>query len=137
MRRQFPKEMKVLAEVHQFVEEFLKDVNAGGKAAYSLNLAIEEILTNMIKYHPESRQDVEIGLATQDEYIVADLTDFGVDSFDITTSKEVDIEAPEEQRLPGGLGLHLIKQMTDDLAYKFEDGNSTVTIKIAIRGENV
>jgi anti-sigma regulatory factor (Ser/Thr protein kinase) len=91
----------------------------------------------MIKYHPESRQDVEIGLQTEGEYIVADLIDFGVDSFDITTSKEVDIDATADQRIPGGLGLHLIKQMTDDLGYKFEDGNSTVIIKIAIRGEDV
>jgi len=137
MRRKFPKETKVLSEVHQFVEEFLGTIEAGDKAGYTLNLALEEILTNMIKYHPESREEVEIGLGTEDEYIVANLTDFGVDSFDITTSKEVDIDAPAESRVPGGLGLHLIKQMTDDLGYRFENGNSTVTIKIAIRGEDV
>ena len=39
------------------------------------------------------------------------LTDFGVDRFDPRDAPPVDVDAPLEQRTPGGLGLYLVLKM--------------------------
>ena len=46
--------------------------------------------------------------------------------FDVTQPRNVDIEAPLEERRPGGLGLHLIQTMVDKLEYEYDDGTSRV-----------
>jgi anti-sigma regulatory factor (Ser/Thr protein kinase) len=54
------------------------------------------------------------------------MTDFDVDAFDVTEPTNVDIEASLEERTPGGLGLHLIQTMVDNLEYDWKDRRSTI-----------
>ena len=53
------------------------------------------------------------------------LTDFGVERFDIRAVPDVDVHRDLKDRTPGGLGIHLLKRMVDDIGYEFVDGRST------------
>ena len=49
-----------------------------------------------------------------------------VDEFDVTAERNVDTSMPLDGRVPGGLGLHLVQQMVDNLEYEHHDRQSTV-----------
>jgi hypothetical protein len=56
------------------------------------------------------------------------LTDHDVDFFDVTRTADVDINAPLEERNPGGLGLHLIKKMVEFFEYQYLEESRTSRI---------
>jgi anti-sigma regulatory factor (Ser/Thr protein kinase) len=47
--------------------------------------------------------------------------------FDIRTVPDVDVDRDLRDRTPGGLGIHLLKRMVDDVGYEYGDGRSTTT----------
>jgi anti-sigma regulatory factor (Ser/Thr protein kinase) len=60
------------------------------------------------------------------------LTDFDVDSFDPTKAPAIDVEKPLSEWQPGGLGLHLVRQMADTLQYEYVERRSTITFTKAL-----
>jgi len=85
-----------------------------------VDFVIEELFTNMVKYATGSDAAVRVTLTKVAGGVEVSLTDFGVERFDPTQGPEVDINAPIEQRRPGGLGLHLIRKMVDSIHYDYE-----------------
>jgi anti-sigma regulatory factor (Ser/Thr protein kinase) len=51
-----------------------------------------------------------------------------VDSWDVTRAPEAALDSPVEARRPGGMGLHLVRKVTDDLRYEYRDRSSTITV---------
>jgi sigma-B regulation protein RsbU (phosphoserine phosphatase) len=84
-----------------------------------VDLAVEELFTNMVKYSTMSSAAVRIGLARIDGGVEVTLTDYDVEPFDVTRAPDADIELPIEQRKPGGLGLHLIRRLVDSIEYEY------------------
>jgi anti-sigma regulatory factor (Ser/Thr protein kinase) len=54
--------------------------------------------------------------------------DKNVARFDPKSARKVDITQPIHERTPGGLGLHLITSMLNDVQYTWENGTSTITL---------
>ena len=95
----------------------------------SLNLALEEAVTNVIQYaYPEGSDglvDVEAVLREgQLEFIISD----SGKPFDPTAKPEVDITAGVEERPIGGLGIHLVKHIMDSVSYRREEGKNVLTM---------
>lgn len=132
MEQLFKKELSSLKQIVTFVDNFRNENSISKGAVFKLNLMIEEIFTNMIKYASQSRQDVTIALARKGNDVIISLTDFAVEPFDVTASAKVDINLPLEERTPGGLGLHLVKTLADNVSYEYKDGNSKVTITLRL-----
>jgi anti-sigma regulatory factor (Ser/Thr protein kinase) len=84
-----------------------------------VDLAVEELFTNMVKYSTMSSAAVRIDLAGIDGGVEVTLTDYDVEPFDVTQAPDADIELPIEQRKPGGLGLHLIRRLVDSIEYEY------------------
>lgn len=82
----------------------------------------------MVKHNVKSRCDVQIDLQREENLLKICLTDFDVEPFDITKIKEVDVDQHLEERKVGGLGIHLVKQMMDDIHYEYKDRMSRITL---------
>jgi len=50
--------------------------------------------------------------------------------FDVTRSPDPRVERPFAERRPGGLGLHLVRRLSESVRYEHADGNSTVIVTI-------
>jgi anti-sigma regulatory factor (Ser/Thr protein kinase) len=85
----------------------------------TVDLAVEELFTNMVKYGIGSTAPVRVELDAIAGGVELRLIDDDVEPFDITRSPDVDIHAPIEEREPGGLGLHLIRRMADSIDYEY------------------
>ncbi len=102
----------------------------------TVDLAVEELFTNMVKYALGSKAGVVVGMTAIEGGVEVTLVDRDVEPFDITRSPAVDIHAPIEQRRPGGLGLHLIRQMVDSIEYEYKEAErcSRTTLRLTVTG---
>jgi len=128
MKRRFTKTSGSIADVFAFVDESLAAQNAGPSTAYAVNLAVEELFTNMVKYSPGGKNEVTIGIEKNGDRLVVTLVDEDVEPFDMTSRAEVDTSKRLEERKIGGLGIHLVKQMVDEFHYRYENRSSIITI---------
>ena len=85
----------------------------------SLNLAIEEAVTNVIMYaYPEGTDGiVNLDAAVSEKGVTFTITDTGK-AFDPTAKAEVDISAGVDERPIGGLGIHLVRKIMDSVRYE-------------------
>lgn len=102
----------------------------------TVDLAVEELFTNMVKYATGSEAQVQVGLMAIDDGVELTLIDRDVEAFDVTRSPEVDVAVPIGQRTPGGLGLQLLRQMADSLEYEYktESRQSCTTLRVTLAG---
>jgi len=128
MVRSFRRSIDSLDGIFQFVSEFLTSEDLAESNAFSLNLILEELFTNMVKYSTESNHEVRIAMDRNEDQLVLSITDFDVERFDITQAPEVDVDQPLSERTPGGLGIHFVRQMADSLSYEYEDRSSKITL---------
>jgi anti-sigma regulatory factor (Ser/Thr protein kinase) len=128
MEKHFQRDIKSLDKIFEFICEFIAENKINESTAFSINFAIEEIFTNMVKHNPENQNNISISLNKDGNKLILCLTDHDVGHFDITKLKEVDISQPLQERKVGGLGLHIVKQMVDEIDYEYKNRNSRITI---------
>ena len=110
--------------------EFLESDGLPASAAFELDLVVEELFTNMVKYHPHGAPEIEIGLTRLGPDLVVVLRDFDVEPFDPTRAPQADVGRPLDERPTGGLGLHLVRRIARDLRYDYHDRISTTTVTL-------
>ena len=128
MQKEFKRDINSLDKIFTFNDKFVKKNNIDASIAFTINLVIEELFTNMVKYNAEGPRDIIISLKKNKNRLVMSLTDFDAKPFDITKTDEVDVNERIEERKPGGLGLHLTKQMVDKIDYDYKDRKSKITL---------
>ena len=124
----FKKNLNALDGIFDFTHAFLASNHIDEKFRFPIDLAIEELFTNMIKYNGESRHDIILSLHRHSNRLIISMTDHDVDAFDITQTGEVNTAKPLNDRQVGGLGLHLVKKMVDDIRYEYADRQSRIIL---------
>ena len=127
MRKKFLRSYDSLEAIYEFTEQVLVAADVAQSARYPVHFAMEELFTNMVKYNPDNSNDILVDVDASADGVIVRLTDYDVDAFDVTQPRSVNVDAPLDERTPGGLGLHLIQKMVDSLKYEYSDRQSTVT----------
>lgn len=115
-----------LEEVTEFVEGTFIECSVSDKVIVSMNIALDEIFSNITYYSGAKYVVAECGVI--DGMAVLRLYDDGK-PYDPTKAAEVDITETAEERKIGGLGIHMVKNMMDELEYAYEDGMNILTMK--------
>jgi serine/threonine-protein kinase RsbW len=118
--RDFDRSIDALEGLFSFVGEQLPEELAD-RASYFVNLAVEEIFTNMVRHNEPGGDHITVAVDVGAGWIRACLTDYDVEPFDPDSVREVDVDSPLAERQPGGLGLHMVKSVVDRLVYEYED----------------
>ena len=108
-----------LTRVERFLEELAHEWNLPEQLVLSLNLVIEEALTNTILYgfHDEENHVIEILFNLNAGIISITISD-DADEYDPTQKSDPDILLSAEERPVGGLGIYLIRKIMDSVQYK-------------------
>ena len=102
-------------------------------------MIIEELFTNTIEhgYHAENDAPIRIALESQDD-VVTLLYEDSAPRYDPLSNASVQASALGElldTPLPGGLGVHLVRELTSDARYAYEDGSNRLWL--TLRGKCV
>jgi len=130
----FRRSFDAIPEIAEFAADVFASHRIDTNLLPSLDLVLEELFTNMVKYGNGS-EPVRITLRRCPGGVEVTITDYGVEPFDVTRAAEVNTTLPLEQRTPGGLGLHLVRQLAEGLAYEYlkDSRQSRTTFRITAR----
>ena len=132
MEHSFARRIDSLDDIFEFLTQAGSSMGVPTAVWFSVNLVVEELFTNMVKHDREGSKDISLRINREGNCVKLALSDFDVDDFDITRVPEVDTSAPLAERRPGGLGIHLVRRMTDDLSYHYENRRRTVTASLKL-----
>ena len=97
-----------------------------------LELAVEEVLVNVCAYaYADQTQPgpVYCRMAVQPDGLLVEIADEGP-SFDPLARPDPATDLAIDQREPGGLGIFLVKQLADDVAYRREGERNVLAIRM-------
>ncbi|MCE2501271.1 MAG: ATP-binding protein [Dehalococcoidia bacterium] len=110
-----------LEQIPAAVEEFAERDNWPPDLVFKLNLVLEELGVNIVNYSGATGA-IEISLASDEETVTIEIADNGRPFNPLAELDTPDISAPLGERPVGGLGVHLVRSMMDELSYSREDG---------------
>ncbi|MEW6039369.1 MAG: ATP-binding protein [Pseudomonadota bacterium] len=118
-----------LIELMEQLESFCTASGVPEPVTVQLNLALEELATNTIKYGYGAGEQGEIGvcLTLNGGRALLTVTDDG-NEFDPTAAPAPDVHRKLEERAIGGLGILLVMRMMESVDYRRLDGRNIVTV---------
>jgi len=128
-QRDFARSIDSLAEIFAFVRAALGHGSANETDVYAIDMGIEELFTNMVKYNAGGSGRITLELECGPDAVLCRLTDPDSERFDMTAAPDANITLPVGQRRPGGLGLHLLRRMVDSIDYDYSGRRSTVSFR--------
>lgn len=104
--------------------------NISKDVAFSMNLALEEIATNIIDYGYKGKDDYDIVIRfTLEKHKLRIQIKDGAKEFNpLDTDTPDDLGKPLDERSVGGLGIHLVKKFTDNFSYRRSNNKNIVTL---------
>ncbi len=116
--------------VTDFVDAVLDDADCPIKTKLQIDVAIDELFTNIAQYAYEpgvgnATVTVEIREAPKTVYIT--FVDSGM-PFDPTAKEDPDVSLSAEDREIGGLGIYMVKKSMDGMHYERRDGKNVLQI---------
>ncbi len=127
-------QFEAIHAMSEAVEAFCQKQGMDQHSLMSLNLAMVEWVSNIIKYStlPHGSHDIEVKVALRDDAIETIIRDAGV-AFDPTDAPEPDLESDIKDRPIGGLGIYIIRNLVDAFQYTRHDGRNQIIMRKALR----
>ena len=112
-------EMASVSTVADFVEKRLEEWEVGMRTAARIQVALDEIYSNILRYSGASESRVEI--ARGEDCVILDFEDNGA-PYDPTAAADPDVTLSAQDREIGGLGIFMVKKSTRSMDYSYADG---------------
>jgi serine/threonine-protein kinase RsbW len=116
-------------------------VEAFGKAhglveddIHSVQLLLDEVVINVIKhgYKDEPGRPIDVTLHVEGKTLTLRVED-EARPFDPTTAPAPNLDLPIEERPIGGLGVHIVKSLTESMEYQRVGGRNVLTMTKALQ----
>ena len=109
------------------VEQWSRENRLPFEAGYTLQLTIEELVTNIVKYGVRIKPDsfIEIEIREENGEVTLTVSD-NTAAFNPLAAADPDVTRPAEEREIGGLGLFLIRKKVTSIDYEFRNGFNVV-----------
>lgn len=129
--------LEIGAAQHQSVDDALRRIEASldefshlehcpDDLAFKLHLVIEELALNAMTYG--GAETVEIIINADAEAVTVKISDDGAAFDPLNDAPQPDVSAALEDRSVGGLGIHLVRTLADDLSYRRDGERNHLTL---------
>ena len=132
--KKMPARVESLHDLLTFITDEAKRKGFSEDALHRIELVVEEALVNVFVHgYTHNQGQVEVRcLASDDSSLTIEISDTGV-SFNPLSLADPDLQPDLAERKIGGMGVFLIRKMTDSVAYRREGDNNILTITIRNR----
>jgi serine/threonine-protein kinase RsbW len=121
-----------LARVRAALAKIASRQRVSSGVELDVGLALEEIVTNVITHGPatDPTQLITVRLSVGSGVVIAEIEDEG-QPFDPLQAPQPNLGGPLDARPVGGLGIHLVRTLMDEVVYSRRDGRNIVLLKKA------
>jgi len=122
--------LEEISRVADMVEHFGAEHGVPGQIVNDVNIALDEALSNIVSYAygPDEQGEIIVRLACAAGELRVEIEDAGR-PFDPLQRAPPDLAKPLHERSVGGLGIHFIKSLMDEVAYARIDGKNRLRLK--------
>ena len=126
----FKNEEQELMRVAEFMESVCDELQLDMHVAMKLQVAMEEMVTNVIFYaYPEGTiADISLTAESDDKELTFILSDTGK-PFDPTAKEDADTETNPMDREQGGMGILIVKNIMNEVTYQRLGDMNQLTMK--------
>ena len=117
--------MEQLPAAVDFFEEILREAKAPQKMIAQVNVAVDEIFSNIVRYSGATEVTLECVLT--DDRVTLRFSDNGT-PYDPTAKADPDTTLSAADREIGGLGIFMVKKTMDEISYVYRDGQNILTL---------
>jgi len=112
------------------LEKMCKEWDISEGVAFSMNLALEEIVTNIINHGYEGREEygITIRFSLEKHNLRIQIKDGAPEFNPLDLPEPKDLDKPLEERSIGGLGIHLVRKFTDNFSYRRSNNKNIITL---------
>ena len=123
-------QLNEIERIHAAVKILSQAENWPPELLFQIELVLEEIGTNIIKYGQDGERetDIDITLTSDRESLTLEIVDSGKPFDPFAEAPPPDLESPVPERPIGGLGVYLVQELMDEAHYRREDGLNKVTL---------
>lgn len=133
MDRSAPRRLDSLPGLVGFVREFLAQEGLPEELSFDMDLVIEELFTNLVR-HARAEGDIRVRLSRGEGEVRIELVAPEPSPFDPTATPRANVNLPLDQRRPGGLGIHLVRELCQEFRYEWRDGVGTTLVVMGVNG---
>ena len=96
----------------------------------NLNLVLEELFSNIVfyGYEDENEHEIRVLLSFENKVITLQVEDDAREFNPLLVAHPV-IDGPIEEREIGGLGIHLVRRIMDEITYEHQEGKNILTLR--------
>ena len=118
-----------IKHVQNFVQVLTQKLSIVSKTANKANIVADEIYSNIVNY--SGAKNASVSCRVDDGKLYMTFTDDGI-PYNPLDAENPDITASAEQREIGGLGIFMVKKMTESMEYAYEDNKNILKLVIAL-----
>jgi serine/threonine-protein kinase RsbW len=120
-----------MRELESFVGGFAAKHGLAAEDQARTLIVLEELLTNLSRYgypnQPVPEGVVEVTLELEGNRLTIEFGDNG-QAFDPLARATPDLNQPVESRPVGGLGLHMVRELSDEVHYSRRNGRNVIRL---------
>jgi anti-sigma regulatory factor (Ser/Thr protein kinase) len=122
-------DLAALAGIAERVEQFGFEQGLPPQVVNALNVALDEAVSNAINhgYDAGARGEIAVRLRHGPDSVLVEIEDDGR-PFDPLQAPPPDLTSPLAERPIGGLGVHLIRNLMDEVTYARHDGRNILKL---------
>jgi serine/threonine-protein kinase RsbW len=119
-----------LPRLHAALEDYGRQCGLPARSVSDVQLALEEHLTNIMVHGcaPGADARITVRFRADEEGLHVGVEDEGR-PFNPLEYPAVDVHRPVEERPMGGLGIHMIRRLVDDMAYRRQGRFNILTLR--------
>jgi anti-sigma regulatory factor (Ser/Thr protein kinase) len=130
-RQTMPNQLMAIPILQTAFEHYVAQWEGAKPLIPTLNMALDDLLSNVVQYgfpNDPEEHSIRVEGEVRSGYVFLTITDDGI-PFNPLAVEEPDLSLPHNERDIGGLGIHLVRSMFDELSYHRTVGHNVLTIK--------
>jgi len=130
-RQTMPNQLMAIPDLQMAFEQHVGQWEGAKPLIPTLNMALDDLLNNVVQYafpNDPTEHHIEVEGEVRDAWVILTITDDGI-PFNPLTVAPPDLSLLLHEREIGGLGIHLVRSMFDEVTYHRNVARNVLTVK--------